>query len=77
MLQKFKNIQVKLRTRFSGTYSQSELEIDAQIKFIDGMSSRDIQDALVKTAVEKIDIDAPNWTYVAARLIPYLICIIE
>ncbi|MGB3751141.1 MAG: ribonucleoside-diphosphate reductase subunit alpha [Arcobacteraceae bacterium] len=48
--------------------SQSELEIDAQIKFIDGMSSSDIQDALVKTAVEKIDIDAPNWTFAAARL---------
>jgi ribonucleoside-diphosphate reductase alpha chain len=48
--------------------SQSELEIDAQIKFIDGMSSRDIQDALIKTAVEKIDIDVPNWTYVASRL---------
>jgi len=48
--------------------SQSELEIDAQIKFIDGMSSSDIQDALVKTAVEKIDIDVPNWTFVAARL---------
>jgi ribonucleoside-diphosphate reductase alpha chain len=48
--------------------SQSELEIDAQIKFIDGMSSSDIQDALIKTAVEKIDIDVPNWTFVAARL---------
>lgn len=48
--------------------SQSELEIDAQIKFIDGMSSSDIQDALIKTAVEKIDIDVPNWTFTAARL---------
>jgi ribonucleoside-diphosphate reductase alpha chain len=48
--------------------SQSELELDSQIKFIDGMSSADIQDALIKTAVEKIDIDAPNWTFVAARL---------
>ncbi|MEA3353512.1 MAG: ribonucleoside-diphosphate reductase subunit alpha [Campylobacterota bacterium] len=48
--------------------SQSELEIDAQIKFIDGMSSRDIQDALIKTAVEKIDIDVPNWTFAASRL---------
>ena len=48
--------------------SQSELEIDAQIKFIDGMSSSDIQEALVKTAVEKIDIDVPNWTFAAARL---------
>ena len=51
--------------------SQSELEIDAQIKFIDGMSSADIQDALIKTAVEKIDIDVPNWTFVAARLFLY------
>ena len=48
--------------------SQSELEIDAHIKFIDGMSSADIQDALIKTAVEKIDIDVPSWTYAAARL---------
>jgi ribonucleoside-diphosphate reductase alpha chain len=48
--------------------SQSELEIDAQIKFIDGMSSSQIQEALIKTAVEKIDIDVPNWTFVAARL---------
>jgi len=51
--------------------SQSELEIDAQIKFIDGMSSSDIQDALIKTAVEKIDIDVPNWTFVASRLFLY------
>jgi ribonucleoside-diphosphate reductase alpha chain len=48
--------------------SQSELEIDAQIKFIDGMSSSDIQDALIRTAVEKIDIDVPNWTFAASRL---------
>ncbi|KLE01009.1 ribonucleoside-diphosphate reductase subunit alpha [Aliarcobacter butzleri] len=48
--------------------SQSELELDAHIKFIDGMYSKDIQDALIKTAVEKIDIDVPNWTFVAARL---------
>ncbi|QKF58168.1 ribonucleoside-diphosphate reductase subunit alpha [Aliarcobacter lanthieri] len=51
--------------------SQSELELDARIKFIDGMNSSDIQDALIKTAVEKIDIDVPNWTFVAARLFLY------
>ena len=48
--------------------SQSELEIDARIKFINGMSSSDIQDALIKTAIEKIDVDVPNWTFVASRL---------
>jgi ribonucleoside-diphosphate reductase alpha chain len=55
-------------TRGLDGVSQSELEIDAQIKFVDGMSSSDIHDSLVKTAVEKIDIDVPNWTFVAARL---------
>lgn len=46
----------------------SELEVDAHIKFIDGMNSSDINDALIKTAVEKIDIDVPNWTFVGARI---------
>lgn len=49
----------------------SELEVDAHIKFIDGMSSVEINDALIKTAVDKIDIDKPNWTFVAARLFIY------
>ncbi len=49
----------------------SELELDAQIKFIDGMSSADVQDALIKTAVDKIDIDVPNWTFVASRMFLY------
>lgn len=53
-----------------GTNS-SELEVDAHIKFIDGMNSADIQDALIKTAVDKTDIDRPNWTFVAARLFIY------
>ena len=48
--------------------SQSELEVDAHIQFVDGMSSSDIQHLLIKTAVDKIDIDVPNWTFVAARL---------
>ena len=51
--------------------SQSEIELDSHIKFVDGMHSSDIQDALIKTAVEKIDIDVPNWTFVAARLFLY------
>ncbi len=48
--------------------SQSELELDSQIKFIDGMKSVHIQHALIKTASDKIDVDVPNWTFVAARL---------
>ena len=51
--------------------SQSELEVDAQIQFRDGINSREIQETLIKTAVDKIDIDAPNWTFVASRLFLY------
>jgi len=51
--------------------SQSELEVDAKLQFQDMMSSEDIQQTLIKTAVDKIDIDKPNWTFVASRLFLY------
>ncbi len=51
--------------------NQSELEVDANLQFQDMMSSADIQQTLIKTAVDKIDIDRPNWTFVAARLFLY------
>ena len=48
--------------------SQSELEVDTHLHFRDGITTKEIQETLIKTAVDKIDIDAPNWTFVAARL---------
>jgi len=51
--------------------SQSELEVDAKIQFRDQITTAEIQKTLIKTAVDKIDIDRPNWTYVAARLFLY------
>ena len=51
--------------------SQSELEVDANLQFQDMMSSADIQQTLIKTAVDKIDIDKPDWTFVASRLFLY------
>ena len=51
--------------------SQSELEVDAHIQFRDGITSEEIQKTLIKTAVDKIDIDRPNWTFVASRLFLY------
>lgn len=49
----------------------SELELDAKIQFRDGISTEEIQRTLIKTAVDKIDMDCPNWTFVAARLFLY------
>ncbi|MFV0480644.1 MAG: ribonucleoside-diphosphate reductase subunit alpha [Campylobacteraceae bacterium] len=51
--------------------SLSELEVDAKIQFRDKITTAEIQQTLIKTAVDKIDIDRPNWTFVAARLFLY------
>jgi len=45
--------------------SLSELEVDAKIQFRDMITTEEIQQTLIKTAVDKIDIDRPNWTFVA------------
>ena len=66
-IQKYTSAAVKGLTNVS----QSELEVDAQIQFRDGITSNEIQHTLIKTAVDKIDIDSPNWTFVAARLFLY------
>ncbi|WP_456488281.1 ribonucleoside-diphosphate reductase subunit alpha [Caminibacter pacificus] len=49
----------------------AELELDAKLQFRDGITTEEIQQTLIKTAVDKIDIDRPNWNYVAARLFLY------
>ena len=51
--------------------SQSELEVDAKIQFRDGITTEEIQQTLIRTAVDKIDVDRPNWSFVAARLFLY------
>lgn len=51
--------------------SQSELEVDAKIQFRDLITTSEIQQTLIQTAVSKIDIDRPNWTFVASRLFLY------
>ncbi|GHS86631.1 ribonucleoside-diphosphate reductase [Campylobacterota bacterium] len=50
---------------------QSELELDAKLQFRDGISAADIQQTLIHTAADKIDIDRPDWSFVAARLFLY------
>lgn len=51
--------------------SYEELELSAQIAFKDGIKTTDIQQILIDTARNKVDIDVPNWTYVAQRLSLY------
>ncbi|MDW8066084.1 MAG: ribonucleoside-diphosphate reductase subunit alpha [Aquificaceae bacterium] len=48
-----------------------ELELDAQIQFKDGITTKEIQKLLIRTAAEKISPERPQWQYVAARLLLY------
>ena len=48
-----------------------ELELDAQIQFRDGISTKEIQQLLIRTAAEKVSPQSPQWQYVAARLLLY------
>ncbi len=48
-----------------------ELELDAQIQFRDGISTKEIQQLLIRTAAEKVSPQVPQWQYVAARLLLY------
>ena len=49
--------------------SASQVEIQSGIQFYDGITTSEIQGILVKSASDLIDLDAPNYQYVAARLL--------
>lgn len=48
-----------------------EIELDAQIHFYDGIKTKDIHKILIDTAISKISIANPNYSYVASRLMLY------
>jgi len=51
--------------------SPSQVEIKSHLHFYNGITSSDIQETLIKSASELIDEDAPNYQWVAGRLIVY------
>ena len=51
--------------------SASQIEMNANIQFYDGMSTKDIQNVLVRSANDLIRLEAPNYQYAAARLLSY------
>jgi ribonucleoside-diphosphate reductase alpha chain len=51
--------------------SASQIEMNANIQFYDGMSTGEIQEVLVRSANDLISLDAPNYQYAAARLLSY------
>ena len=51
--------------------SPSEVEIKSQIQFYSGISSKEIQETLIKAAADLISEDTPNYQFVGGRLINY------
>ena len=49
--------------------SASQVEINSGVQFYDGISTGEIQEILIKSASDLIDLDAPNYQFVAARLL--------
>ena len=49
--------------------SASQVEIQSGIQFYDGITTAEIQEILVRSASDLIDLDTPNYQYVAARLL--------
>ena len=51
--------------------SASQIEMNANIQFYDGMTTKDIQNVLVRSANDLITLESPNYQYAAARLLLY------
>jgi ribonucleoside-diphosphate reductase alpha chain len=49
--------------------SASQVEIQSGIQFYDGISTEEIQEILIRSASDLIDLDHPNYQFVAARLL--------
>lgn len=69
-INKFHKVAMYACEGLSGV-SVSDLEIKTHIQFYNGIKSTDIQETLIKAAADLISEEAPNYQYVAGRLINY------
>ena len=51
--------------------SSSQIEMNANLQFYDGMTTQEIQEILIRSANDLISLSAPNYQYAAARLLSY------
>ena len=63
------HVMVEEATKGLAGVSASQVEIQSGIQFYDGMSTADIQEILIKSASDLIDLDHPNYQFVAAKLL--------
>lgn len=69
-LEKFHKVAMHACEGLAGV-SVSDLELKTHIQFYDKIKSTDIQETLIKAAADLISEEAPNYQYVAGRLINY------
>ena len=60
---------VELACRGLAGVSESAVEMNANLQIFDGIKTEDIQEILIKSANDLISLDAPNYQFVAARLL--------
>jgi len=53
--------------------SASQVEMTSGIQFYDGITTGEIQEILIRSASDLIDLDHPNYQYVAARLLLFAV----
>lgn len=61
--------QVMWATEGLSGVSASEVEIKSQLQFYNGIKTIDIQETLIKAAADLIELETPNYQFVAARLV--------
>jgi len=67
------HLMVAEATRGLAGVSASQVEMQSGIQFYDGISTDEIQEILIKSASDLIDLDHPNYQFVAARLLLFSI----
>jgi ribonucleoside-diphosphate reductase alpha chain len=63
------HLMVEEATKGLAGVSASQVEMKSGIQFYDGITTAEIQEILIRSASDLIDLDHPNYQYVAARLL--------
>ena len=67
------HLMVEEATRGIAGVSASQVEMKSGIQFYDGITTAEIQEILIRSASDLIDLDHPNYQYVAARLLLFAV----
>jgi ribonucleoside-diphosphate reductase alpha chain len=67
------HVMVEEATKGLAGVSASQVEIQSGIQFYDGITTAEIQEILIRSAADLIDLDNPNYQFVSARLLLFAI----